>query len=84
MQEGEVGRVGEAGAENAIVNDGEVEGRNEEVVSSVVAVASIDDVTERRRRNRRMAVVGIIGFDGTAYLAGDGEVVECHGGVKEE
>jgi len=32
LEEGEVGRFGEARAENAIINHGEVEGRNEEIL----------------------------------------------------
>ena len=37
MEEGEVGGFGEAGAENAIINHGEVEGRNEEILAVVVS-----------------------------------------------
>lgn len=38
FEEGEVGRLGEAGAENAIINHGEVEGRNEGVLAVVCGV----------------------------------------------
>lgn len=37
LEEGEVGGFGEAGAENAIINHGEVEGRNEEILAVVVS-----------------------------------------------
>lgn len=43
MEEREVGGVGEAGAENAVIDHGEVERRTEEVLA--VAVVAVADVT---------------------------------------
>lgn len=43
MEEREVGRVWEAGAENAVIDHGEVERRTEEVLA--VAVVAVADVT---------------------------------------
>ena len=44
LEEGEVGGFGEAGAENAIINHGEVEGRNEEILAVVSDGVSGDGV----------------------------------------
>lgn len=48
MEEGEVGGLREAGPENAVIDHGEVERRNEEVVGAVVGAG---DLLRRREHN---------------------------------
>jgi hypothetical protein len=60
LEEREVGGVSEAGAENAVVDHGEVERRNIKVlsVSSVAIIVVVDD----------HRLVAVIGFDRPAHL----------------
>lgn len=41
MEEGEVGGLREAGPENAVIDHGEVERRNEEVVGAVIGAGDL-------------------------------------------
>lgn len=65
MEEGEVSKVREAGAKNAIINHGKVEGRDVEAIG--ISIAIFGSFYYDHRRNTAM-VINCIDLNSPAYL----------------